>query len=176
MAQLRDLIVTGAARFLNNIYGNLKGNADTADKVNHQLSITTTSGTSRFDGSAAIDLTIDTSTLKMSDVVRIIGIVDQDYTYFDDSSGNGGYVTSNLTITAGGSTTHVIFLQTVISQDCGAVTAALSGGGGNVTYYEPKVGDIVLQDDEEFLCVDKTALGSTWRTTSSTGYWTRYSA
>ena len=30
MAQLKDLIVTGASRFLGNIYGNLKGNADTA--------------------------------------------------------------------------------------------------------------------------------------------------
>ena len=33
MAQLKDLIVTGASRFLGNIYGNLKGNADTATKA-----------------------------------------------------------------------------------------------------------------------------------------------
>jgi len=39
MAQLRDLIVTGAARFLNNIYGNLIGNATSSDKVNHKLTV-----------------------------------------------------------------------------------------------------------------------------------------
>ena len=33
MAQLKDLIVTGAARIIGNIYGNLKGNADTATKA-----------------------------------------------------------------------------------------------------------------------------------------------
>ena len=33
MAQLKDLIVTGAARFLGTIYGTLKGNADTATKA-----------------------------------------------------------------------------------------------------------------------------------------------
>lgn len=33
MAQLKDLIVTGASRFLGNIYGTLKGNADTATKA-----------------------------------------------------------------------------------------------------------------------------------------------
>jgi hypothetical protein len=76
MAQLRDLIVTGAARFLNNIYGNLKGNADTADKVNHQLAITTGGSTYRFNGDSDINLTIDTSTLGLADVVRIIGVVD----------------------------------------------------------------------------------------------------
>lgn len=33
MAQLNDLIVTGASRFLGNIYGTLNGNADTATKA-----------------------------------------------------------------------------------------------------------------------------------------------
>lgn len=33
MAQLKDLIVTGASRFLGDIYGNLKGNADSATKL-----------------------------------------------------------------------------------------------------------------------------------------------
>ena len=35
MAQLKDLIVTGASRFLGNIYGTLKGNADTATKATY---------------------------------------------------------------------------------------------------------------------------------------------
>ena len=39
MASLKDLIVTGPARFLNKIYGNLVGNATSADKVNHTLTI-----------------------------------------------------------------------------------------------------------------------------------------
>ena len=39
MAQLKDLIVTGAARFIGNIYGNLIGNATTATTLSSTLPI-----------------------------------------------------------------------------------------------------------------------------------------
>lgn len=173
MAQLRDLIVTGAARFLNNIYGNLKGNADTADKVNHRISIATGGATHNFDGSANVDIEITPTSLGLNDSMRIVGIVDKNYTQFEDVSGNGSYVTSNLTIVSAGNTTHVIFLSSVISQNCGATTANIQGGG-SATYYSPRIGDVVLQDEEEFVCVEATALKSLWRIINSADYWGTY--
>ena len=105
--------------------------------------------------------------------MRVIGTVDKDYTQFEDVSGNGGYVTSNLTVVSAGNTAHVIFLSSVISQNCGATTASIQGGG-SATYYSPKVGDMVLQDDEEFVCIEATASRSLWRATNSSGYWGTY--
>ncbi len=173
MAQLRDLIVTGAARFLNNIYGNLIGNASTADKVNHRIAITSGGSAYSFDGSTNVDIAIDASSLGLGDSMRIIGVVDENYTQFDDNGGNGGYVTSNLTIVVSGNTTHVIFLSEVISQNCNSTTVNIQGGG-STNYYVPKVGDVVLQDDEEFICVEKTATQSKWRALDSSGYWGTY--
>lgn len=51
MAQLKDLLVLVASRFLNIIHGDIDGNAATADKVNNVLTITTPNGGSQiFDG------------------------------------------------------------------------------------------------------------------------------
>lgn len=50
MASLKDLIVTGPARFLDKLYGNLEGNATTATKL---ATARTINGTS-FDGSSNI--------------------------------------------------------------------------------------------------------------------------
>lgn len=49
MAQLKDLLVNGSSRFIGDIYGNLRGNADTATKANSATTATSagklTSGT-----------------------------------------------------------------------------------------------------------------------------------
>jgi len=54
MAVLKDLIVNGPSRFIGNIYGTLKGNSDTADKVNHTLTI----GSFTFDGSENVTIPV----------------------------------------------------------------------------------------------------------------------
>ena len=41
MAQLKDLLVNGSSRFIGDIYGNLRGNADTATKANTATTATT---------------------------------------------------------------------------------------------------------------------------------------
>lgn len=41
MAQLKDLLVNGSSRFIGDIYGNLRGNADTATKANSATTATT---------------------------------------------------------------------------------------------------------------------------------------
>jgi hypothetical protein len=73
LAHLKDLIVNGAARILGNIYGNLKGNADTATKATQDASgniITntyatktelTTGLTSHAHGSITKDGALDTA-------------------------------------------------------------------------------------------------------------------
>ena len=50
MASLKDLIVMGPARFLDKLYGNLEGNATSADKLKTARSINGTN----FDGTTAI--------------------------------------------------------------------------------------------------------------------------
>ena len=69
-----SLVVTGAARFTNAIYGDLTGNADTADKVNHDLIIKLNSGTTEgtsmftFDGSAAKTVNVTKSAIGLGNV------------------------------------------------------------------------------------------------------------
>ena len=65
MANLKDLIVSGPARFLNKIYGDLEGNATSADKWKTErifrISNQAGSGSSRIDGSMdSYTLTIPT--------------------------------------------------------------------------------------------------------------------
>ena len=79
-ATVGDLIVTGAARFINGLYGNLIGNADTAttattaDKVGSNLVILlnsgTTEGTNKFtyNGSAAKNVNITKSSIGLGNV------------------------------------------------------------------------------------------------------------
>jgi hypothetical protein len=79
-ATVDDLIVTGAARFINGLYGNLIGNADTAttattaDKVGSNLVILlnsgTTEGTNKFtyNGSATKNVNITKSAIGLGNV------------------------------------------------------------------------------------------------------------
>lgn len=69
-----SLIVTGAARFTNGLFGDLTGNADTADKVNNNLIIKLASGTTEgtnmftFNGSAAKTVDITKSAIGLGNV------------------------------------------------------------------------------------------------------------
>ena len=75
MAQLKDLLVNGSSRFIGDIYGNLRGNADTAtnadnattattaDKVKSKLTIKIGSTTIAYDGSSANTATITPSAI-----------------------------------------------------------------------------------------------------------------
>ena len=64
MAQLKDLLVVGPARFLSKIKGNLQGNADTATKLEtpREISINLSSNTpATFDGSDDIIIGVDST-------------------------------------------------------------------------------------------------------------------
>lgn len=75
MAQLKDLLVNGSSRFIGDIYGNLRGNADTAtkantattattaDKVKGTLTIKIGSTTVTYNGSSEQTVTITPSTI-----------------------------------------------------------------------------------------------------------------
>ena len=69
-----NLIVTGAGRFTNGLYGDLTGNASTADKVNHDLIIKLNSGTTEgtnmftFNGSAAKTVNVTKSAIGLGNV------------------------------------------------------------------------------------------------------------
>lgn len=69
-----NLVVTGVGRFTNGIYGDLAGNASTADKVNHDLVIQlnggSTEGTNKFtfNGSAAKTVNVTPSAIGLGNV------------------------------------------------------------------------------------------------------------
>lgn len=69
-----NLIVTGAARFTNGLFGDLTGNADTADKVNNNLIIKLNSGTTEgtnmftFNGSAVKTVDVTKSAIGLGNV------------------------------------------------------------------------------------------------------------
>ena len=69
-----NLVVTGVGRFTNGLYGDLTGNASTADKVNHDLVIQlnggTTEGTNKFtfNGSAAKTVNVTPSSIGLGNV------------------------------------------------------------------------------------------------------------
>ena len=69
-----NLVVTGVGRFTNGIYGDLTGNASTANKVNHDLVIQlnggTTEGTNKFtfNGSAAKTINVTPSAIGLGNV------------------------------------------------------------------------------------------------------------
>lgn len=69
-----NLVVTDVGRFTNGLYGDLTGNASTADKVNHDLVIQlnggTTEGTNKFtfNGSAAKTVNVTPSSIGLGNV------------------------------------------------------------------------------------------------------------
>ncbi len=91
MAQLNDLVVTGSSRFLNTI----NGNATTAEKVNHDLTIQLNSGSTEgtnkftFNGSSAKTVNITASN---------VGALASTTTYAGSSS-VGGAATSAAKLT-----------------------------------------------------------------------------
>lgn len=153
MAQLKDLIVHGPARFLNNLYGNLIGNATSSDKVNHTLTIMGTS----FNGSA--NVTINENNFKLESACRLMGEVDSALLTIEDGV--------DVTITDG---SKAIIPLVEFFGNSGLQTGTISGTA-NKLYYFPKIGDIVLQGNEEYMCVEVKATTSKWRCLDSTAYW-----
>ena len=65
---------------------------------------------------------------------------------------------------------HAIFLTQKKCQSITTYTGTV--GSDSVLYYKsPRIGDLVLQDDQEFLCVAVGNNNSTWRAMDSSGYW-----
>ena len=102
MAQIKDLIVTGASRFLGNIYGTLKGNADTStkatqDSAGQQINKTYIKGLSvsgrtitytKGDGSTGTITTQDNNTTYGVATSSALGLVKSGTDITVDSSGN----------------------------------------------------------------------------------------
>ena len=105
MANLKDLIVTGPARFLNKIYGNLEGNATSADKWKtartFNISATPGSGGINVDGSQSSYSLVLPSTI--GNFTKISA------TSFEGSLKGNADSASKLTVNAGDSNTPVYF-------------------------------------------------------------------
>ena len=169
MAQLKDLLVTGASRFLNDIYGNLKGNASSADKVNHTFTVCDVV----FDGSGDEKVTkADISAaLELDDSLKLIGVVDTRFTVLRDGETNS--------VVDATTNEHIIFLSEKIAtqRKVSTGTATYNDATVSVSYFTPAVGDIVLQNEMEYICTgittnsSKVVTASKWVALDTSGYW-----
>ena len=179
MASLKDLIVTGPARFLNKIYGNLVGNATSADKVNHTLTIFDGADNEKtFNGLSNVSITAQDilDNIGMNSAVRIVGSV-------NTTSFNGASTLIDKTkhvLNLGSSKIPTLFLSEIYGSDIEHLTGPVTYGGtteSNIITYYPQVGDIVIQGDQEFLCIQKVIGNSSqsgyslWVSFDSSGVW-----
>lgn len=152
MAQLKDLIVLGASRFLNIIHGSIDGNAATADQVNHSLTITPISGNAvTFNGSSTVSLTLSPASFGLNNTTRLVGKCKTlSALQVEDDAYNVAVVGGN----------NVIYLDEIYG------TGITTGSDSIGTYYYPAVGDIVRQGVQEYMCIEKdksfTANGTTY--------------
>lgn len=116
MAQLKDLIVTGTSRFLGNIYGTLKGNADTAtkatqDSAGQQINTTYIKGLSvsgktitytKGDGKTGTITTQDTNTTYSNATTSAAGLMSaSDKTKLDGITASADSVSFSRSLTSG---------------------------------------------------------------------------
>lgn len=152
MAQLKDLLVLGASRFLNIIHGSIDGNAATASKVNNKLSITLfDESTKEFDGSNAVAIDLSTALTNMA-FPRFVG---ESVEKFGKDEFDNFYC-----ILTDSSSTHVIPIVEVYNAPAckGDGTTNYNIGGTNYKYFfVPSVGDIIKVGAMELIC---TGLGT----------------
>lgn len=122
MAQLKDLIVTGASRFLGNIYGNLKGNADTATTSTKlgsssvgsgvkpiYLNAGTATASSSTVGSSSLPVYMSSGTITQCSTTLGVSITGNSATATKATQdGNGNTISSTYLPLAGGTMTGPI--------------------------------------------------------------------
>lgn len=161
-----SLVVTGAARFTNAIYGDLTGNADTADKVNHDLIIKLNSGTTEgtnmftFNGNAAKTINVTKSA---------IGLGNVENTALSTWAGSANLTTTKVgTLAAAaikGVDTSIAAASTSGNLPTSAAVAAFVEGKGYVT--SSGVTSVRVQATSPVVSSVNTAQSSTLNTTIS---------
>lgn len=170
MAQLKDLIVTGAARFLNTIYGNLEGNAatatlaETANKTKASLTI----GQTSFNGadSTIIEANDIKSIRELNTISRLVGTVDTNFPILDNIENT--YIAQD-----GNRDKPVVAISTFYDPTINYFKATLNGID-DVKFYTPSVGDIVIDisnENVEYLCIEQTANYTKWIRLGTNTYW-----
>lgn len=125
-----SLIVTGAARFTNGLFGNLTGNADTADKVNNNLVIKLASGTTEGTNM----FTFNGSTAKTVDITKsAIGLGNVENTKLSTWTGSSALTTTKVGTLAGAAVKAV---DTSIS--AGSASANLPTSAAVASFVEGK--------------------------------------
>lgn len=156
MAQLKDLLVLGASRFLNIIHGDIDGNAATADKVNKALTVTTPNGGSwTFDGSNAITANITLDTMGLGKSMTFVGEVVE--TSFGTDADDDKWC-----INTSGSNNVVPVSKWYDS--------TRNVGSNN---FVPRIGDVVKCGTLELICVglDETGVSVGGQTKTKNSHW-----
>lgn len=161
-----SLIVTGAARFTNGLYGDLTGNADTADKVNNNLIIKLASGTTEgtnmftFNGSAAKTVDITKSA---------IGLGNVENTKLSTWTGSSALTTAKVGTLAGAAVkavdTSISAGSTSVNLPTSAAVASFVEGKGYVT--SSGVTSVRVQATSPVVSSVNTAQSSSLNTTIS---------
>lgn len=161
-----NLVVTGAGRFTNGLYGDLTGNASTANKVNHDLKIQlnggTTEGTNQFtfNGSAAKTVNITKSG---------VGLGNVENTALSTWAGSANLTTTKVGTLAGAAVkavdTSIAAASTSANLPTSAAVAAFVEGKGYVT--SSGVTSVRVQATSPVVSSVNTAQGSTLNTTIS---------
>ena len=161
-----NLIVTGAGRFTNGLYGDLIGNADTADKVNNNLVIKLASGTTEgtnmftFNGSAAKTVDITKSA---------IGLGNVENTKLSTWAGSSALTTTKVGTLAGAAVkavdTSISAGSTSANLPTSAAVASFVEGKGYVT--SSGVTSVRVQATSPVVSSVNTAQSSTLNTTIS---------
>lgn len=161
-----SLIVTGAARFTNGLFGDLTGNADTADKVNNNLIIKLASGTTEGTNM----FTFNGSTTKTVDITKsAIGLGNVENTKLSTWAGSSALTTTKVGTLAGAAVkavdTSISAGSTSVNLPTSAAVASFVEGKGYVT--SSGVTSVRVQATSPVVSSVNTAQSSTLDTTIS---------
>lgn len=161
-----NLIVTGAARFTNGLFGDLTGNADTADKVNNNLIIKLNSGTTEGTNM----FTFNGSATKTVDVTKsAVGLGNVENTKLSTWAGSANLTTTKVGTLAAAATktvdTSISAASTSANLPTSAAVAAFVEGKGYVT--SSGVTSVRVQATSPVVSSVNTAQSSTLNTTIS---------
>lgn len=161
-----NLIVTGAGRFTNGLYGDLTGNASTADKVNKDLIIKLASGTTEGTNM----FTFNGSTAKTVDITKsAIGLGNVENTKLSTWAGSANLTTTKVGTLAGAAVkavdTSISAGSTSTNLPTSAAVASFVEGKGYVT--SSGVTSVRVQATSPVVSSVNTAQSSTLNTTIS---------
>lgn len=166
MAQLKDLLVLGAARFLNIIHGDIDGNSASSDKVNHTLTITPSGGVGiTFDGSSDKILSLTPASFGLDGSMRLVGESVEAAFGKDDFDDRWCILNSG--------SASIVPIKTWYNSSARSGTGTVTVGNTEYGYFMPHKGDVIRVDQLELVCVgvDESGVSVGSNTYAKNSHW-----